>query len=209
MNILVHCTKKKASIGHSTFGYLSPCSAQGKIDFDNALKHTANTLCSSLDTFDSLFCYSDDTPPFLVESSPPKCLGVPVQPHYPKHASQEMFKAGLTQSSQLLHLFSQPDRSDDPDLPPQDTFTLDPFLEEYHEKLCEELRLDSEEYSHVDPAVFAEFDTLLRTYPHAFPLPGAPLRHIHGTEHHINTGTAPPSYKPPYRMSPPELQDAA
>ena len=47
INILVHCTKKKASIGHPTFGYLSPCSAQSKTDFDDALMHTADTLCSS------------------------------------------------------------------------------------------------------------------------------------------------------------------
>ena len=82
INILVHCPKKKASIGHSTFGYLSPCSAQSKTDFDEALMHTTDTLCSSLDTFDTLFYHSDDTPPSLVETSPPKSLGVPVQPHY-------------------------------------------------------------------------------------------------------------------------------
>ena len=144
MNILVHCTKKKASIGHSTFGYLSPCSAQSKTDFDDALMHTADTLCSSLDTFDSLFCHSDDTPPSLVETSQPKSLGVPVQPHYPKQASQEMFKASLTQSSQFLHPFGQPDGSGDRDLPPQCTFTLDPFSEEYHAKLRAELRPDSD-----------------------------------------------------------------
>ena len=182
-----HCTNKKTSIGHSTFGYLSPCSAESKTDFDDALKHTADTLCLSLDTFDSLFCHSDDTPPSLVESSPPKRLGVPVQPHYPKQANHEMFKAGLTQSSRLLHPFSQPDGSDDRDLPPQCTFTLDPFSEEYHEKLHEGLHLDCDEYSHVDSAVIA----LLRTYPHAFLLPSAPPRRIHGTEHHINTGNSP------------------
>ena len=144
MNILVHCTKKKAPIGHSTFGYPSPCSAQRKSDFDDALMHTADTLCSSLDTFDSLFCHSDDTPPSLVETSQPKSLGVPVQPHYPKQASQEMFKASLTQSSQFLHPFGQPDGSGDRDLPPQCTFTLVPFSEEYHAKLRAELRPDSD-----------------------------------------------------------------
>ena len=159
MNILVHCTKKKAYISHSTFGYLSACSAQSKTDFDNALMHTADTLCSSLDTFDSLFGHSDDTPPSLVETSPPKSRRVPVQSHYPKQASQEMFKAGLTESSRLLHSFSQPGGSDDRDLPPQCTFTLDPFSEECHAKLRAELRLDADEYSHVNPAVLAKFDT--------------------------------------------------
>ena len=163
MDILVHRTKKKAFIGHSTFGYLSPCSAQSKNDFDDALMHTADTLCSSLDTFDSLFCLSDLTPPSLIETSLPKSLGVPVQPHYPKQASQEMFKAGLTQSFCLLHPFSQPDGSDDRDLPPQCTFSLDPFSEEYQEKLRAELRLDSDEYSHVDPPVLAWCTT--KAYP--------------------------------------------
>ena len=50
-------------------------------------------------------------------------------------------------------------------------------------------------------AVLDQFDTLLRKWPNAFLLPGAPLRRIHGTEHHINTGNAPPCYKSPYRMS--------
>ena len=81
------------------------------------------------------------------------------------------------------------------------------FSEEYHQKLPKkEVRLDTDEYSHVHPAVLNQFDTLLREYPHAFLLPGATLRRIHGTEHHINTGNALPSYKPPYRMSPSELQ---
>ena len=191
MNVLVHCTEKNASIGHSTFGYPWPCSAQSKTDFDDALTHKADTLRSSLDTFDSLFCQSDDTPPSPVEMSLPKSLRVPVQPHCPKQASQEMLRVGLTQSSQLLHPCGQPDESDDRDLPPQSTFTLDPFSEEYHEKLRHQLRLDSDEYNHVDPAVLGEFDTLLRTHPLAFLLPGAPPRRIHGTEHHINTGNAP------------------
>ena len=98
-----------------------------------------------------------------------------------------MFKAGLTQSSRPLHPFSQPDGSDDRDLTPQCTFTPDPSPEEYHAKLRAELRIDCDEHSHVDPAVLAEFDTLFRTYPHAFLLPGEPLRRIHGSEHHNAT----------------------
>ena len=76
-----------------------------------------------------------------------------------------MLKVGLTQSSRLLHPFSQPDGSDDRDLPPQCTFPLDPFSEQYHEKLRDGPRLDSDEYSHVDPEILAEFDSSLRTYP--------------------------------------------
>ena len=119
-----------------------------------------------------------------------------------------MVKAGLVQSSRLLHPFNQPDDLDDRDLPPQSVVELDPFSDEYHQQLRKELRLDTTEYRHVNPAVLDQFDTLLRKYLHAFLLPGAPLRRIHGTEHHINTGDASPCYKPPYRMSLSELQAA-
>ena len=79
---------------------------------------------------------------------------------------------------------------------------------EFHQKLQKELRLDTDEYSHVHSAVFNQFDTLLRKYPHAFRLPGALLRRVRGTEHHINTGKASPCYRPTYRMSPSKLQAA-
>ena len=208
MNVLVQCTKKSAHVDHSTFGYLSPCTAQSKADFQDALHHTADILSSSLDAYDSLFCQSPvDASPLLKTPSPTRfSKRDPVQPHCPKQANQEMITAGLVQSSRLLHPFNQPDDMDDRDLPPTSVVELDPFSEEYHQKLRKELRLDTDEYSHVHPAVLNQFDTLLRKYPHAFLLPGAPLRRIHGTEHHINTENAPPCYKPPYRMSPSELQ---
>ncbi len=40
LHVLVHCIKKKVSIGQSCFVYLSLCSAQFKTDFDDALTHT-------------------------------------------------------------------------------------------------------------------------------------------------------------------------
>ena len=208
MNVLVQCTKKSACIANSTFGYLTPCTAQSKADFNDALHHTADILSSSLDAYDSLFCQSpaDATP--LPKIPPPNSFSqrAPAQPHCPKQANREMVKAGLVQSSRLLHPFNQPDDLDDRDLPPQSVVELDPFSDEYHQQLRKELRLDTTEYRHVNPAVLDQFDTLLRKYPHAFLLPGAPLRRIHGTEHHINTGDASPCYKPPYRMSLSELQ---
>ena len=117
-----------------------------------------------------------------------------------------MLKVGLAESSRLLQPFNQLDDCDDRDLPPQSPTELDPFSETYHQTLRKEFRLDSDEYSHVDPAVLDHFDTLLRKYPHAFLLPGAPRRCIHGTEPHIGTGNASTCYKPPYRMSPSKLQ---
>jgi len=86
MNILVHSTKKKVSIGHSTFGFLSPCSAQQKADFSDSLHHTADTICSSLNAFDSLFCQSSASTTLLPETSSTNSFTqrVPVQPHCPK-----------------------------------------------------------------------------------------------------------------------------
>lgn len=66
MNILVQCTKKQASISPSTYGYLSPCTTQHEVAFNDALQHTGDALCSSLTTFNSLFCQlSKDATPFL------------------------------------------------------------------------------------------------------------------------------------------------
>ena len=208
MNVLVQCTKKSAHVDHSTFGYLSPCTAQSKADFQDALHHTADILSSSLHAYDSLFCQSpvDASPLMKTPSFIRFSKRDPVQPHCPKQANQEIITTSLVQSSHLLHPFNQPADMDDRDLPPPSVVELDPFSEEYHQKLRKELRLDTDEYSHVHPAVLNQFDTLLQKYPHAFLLPGAPLRRIHGTEHHINTGNAPPCYKPPYRMLPSELQ---
>ena len=56
MDVLVHCTKKSTQVDHSTFGYLSSCTAQSKADFQYALHHTADILSSLLDAYDSHFC---------------------------------------------------------------------------------------------------------------------------------------------------------
>lgn len=108
MNVLVQCTKKSAHVDHSTFGYLSPCTAQSKADFQDALHHTDDILSSSLHAYDSLFCQSPvDASPLMKTSSPTWfSKRDPVQPHCPKQANREMITAGHIQSSPLLHPFN-------------------------------------------------------------------------------------------------------
>ena len=129
INVLVQCTKKSARIDHSTFGYLSPCTAQSKADFQDALHHTADILSSSLDASDSLFCQSPVDASPLTKTPSPSCFSKrdPVKPHFHKQANQEMITARLVQSSRLLHPFNQPDDMDDRDPPPPSVVELDPF----------------------------------------------------------------------------------
>lgn len=97
MNVLVQCPKKSAHVDHSTFGYLSPCTAQSKADFQDALHHTADILSSSLHAYDLLFCQSpvDASPLMKTPSSIRFSKRHPVQPHCPRQANQEMIRAGL------------------------------------------------------------------------------------------------------------------
>ena len=105
----------------------------------------------------------------------------------------------------ILQFISEQD-IDHPNLfPPSGDVYLDPYSEEYFQKLVEALDLDTYTYSHVSPAILTQFKTLLRKYPTAFYLPGAALHPIRGFHHNIQTGDAPPVYHIPYRKSPPEL----
>ena len=129
MNVLVQCTKKSARTDHSTFGYLSPCTAESKADFQDALHHTADILSSSIDACDSLFCQSPVDASPLTKTPSSSCFSKrdPVKPHFHKQANQEMITARLVQSSRLRHPFNQPDDMDDRDPPPPSVVELDPF----------------------------------------------------------------------------------
>ena len=116
---------------------------------------TADIISSSPDAYDSLFCQSPVDASLLMKTPSPIRFSKrdPVQPHCPKQANQEMLTAGLVQSSCLLHPFNHPDNMDDRDLPPLSVVELDPFSEEYHQKLRNELCLETDECSDVHPAV--------------------------------------------------------
>ena len=82
---------------------------------------------------------------------------------------------------------------------------LDPYSEEYHQKLIYALQPDSDQCHHVPPHILPGFKDLLRKYPIAFLLPSAQQGQIKAFEHTIDTGEASPLYHPPYRKSPVEL----
>ena len=78
---------------------------------------------------------------------------------------------------------------------------LNPYSQEYFQKLVEALALDTSTYSHVSPEILIQFNALLRKYPTAFYLPGAALHPVTGFHYNIHTGDAPPVYHIPYRKS--------
>lgn len=66
--ILVQYTKKQAFISPSTDGYLSPCTTQNEVYFNDTLKYTSDALFTSLTSFDSLFCQSSEYATPLVKT---------------------------------------------------------------------------------------------------------------------------------------------
>ena len=78
---------------------------------------------------------------------------------------------------------------------------MDPYSDEYFDKLVAALELDSLMYANIDPEVIVKFKEILRKYPEAFHLPGT----IKGFYHNIDTGDSLPVYQLPYRKSPAEL----
>lgn len=186
-NVLVQCNKKSAvvhSTPGSTYGYISPRTDANTSELEQAAQTTANELSQTLNTW-------FENPTFSA-------------------TNVSTTQAPLVDNSSILSSFKQPEEPSEDDLPPQAQpgEILEPFSQEFHERLRKELHLDSSDYAHVDAHTLSQFDDLLKQYHHAFLLPGSPLQRIQvpGVEHHINTGNATPTYKPPYRMSPIELQ---
>ena len=146
MNVLVQCNKKKAKISNSTtFGNISASSDENKANFDAAFEFTAETLCASLDLSDPLLCQNISNLAGDIMFQPANdSSGKPAtKTHLPSAATREMADVGLVQHFSTLSPFSQQGDPDDRDLPPQSDHLLDPFSEEYHQKLRHELRLDT------------------------------------------------------------------
>ena len=80
-----------------------------------------------------------------------------------------------------------------------DPIHLDPKSDEYFEKVCTALELDSPLYSHLDPKLREEFKALLRKHSEIFYFPGSPLGTVKGFYHNIDIGTSHPMHKLPYR----------
>ena len=117
-----------------------------------------------------------------------------------------MDKAFGTQSLNtfLEHKFITGLIDDDRDVPPLGDTKLDPYSEEYKDKVLAELRLnDNHELSDEQRTQLTD---LIRRYAHVFMLPGAPFKGVDHTFHEIDTGDSQPQYTPPYPKSPAQLQ---
>ena len=103
-------------------------------------------------------------------------------------------KTGL-HSSLLSPLLDDHDADHLRALPSTDPVYLNPYSEEYYEKLVNTLDLVSLKYSNVSEDVMSNFKNLLRRYPEAFHIPGSPLSIIKGFYHNVDNGESPPVYK--------------
>ena len=136
---------------------------------------------------------------------PARASSHPSSPSWQLHAqTTEMARAGLD-SSILSPFLPEPDLDHPDALPTTGGVYLDPYANEYFDKLVAALELDSPIYANIDSEVIVKFKEILRNYPEAFHLPGTPLGTIKGFYHNIETGDSPPVYQLPYMKSPAEL----
>ena len=114
----------------------------------------------------------------------------------------ELKNAGL--DSSVLSPFLERDSENPPNMfVPMVPTPLDPYSKQYHQKLTDALKLDSDQYCHVPPHILPGSKDLLKKYPIAFLLPQ--LGQIKEFEHKIDTGEASPLYHQICRKSPAEL----
>ena len=112
---------------------------------------------------------------------------------FPDDANKEMDKAFANQSLNtfLEHKFITGLIDDDRDVPPLGDTKLDPYSEEYKDKVLAELRLnDNHELSDEQRTQLTD---LIRIYGHVFMLPGAPFKGVDHTFHEIDMGDSQPS----------------
>ena len=136
---------------------------------------------------------------------PTRACSHPSSSSWQLHAqTAEMARAGLD-SSILSPFLPEPDLDHPEALPTTGGVYLDPYSNEYFDKLIAALELDSPVYANIDSGVIAKFKEILRKYAEAFHLPGTPLGTIKGFYHNIDTGDPSPVYQLPYKKSPAAL----
>ena len=136
---------------------------------------------------------------------PTRAFSHPSSPSWQVHAqTAKMVWAGLD-SSILSPFLPEPDLDHPEALPLTEGVYLDPYSDEYFDKLVAALELDSPMYTNIDSKVIVKFKEILRKYPEPFHLPGTPSGTIKGFYHNTYTGDSPPAYQLPYRKSPAEL----
>ena len=110
-----------------------------------------------------------------------------------------------SQTSDILSPFVDLDLECEHSFPPTQDTNLDMSSPDYLPLLFQTLELDTPAYAHVPGNIMRDFKHVIAKYPEAFYLPNAPLSTVHGFQHNIHTGDAPPVYRLPYRKSPAEL----
>ena len=198
--VLIRSTKIHPILPHNVnVGIIRPQTSDNEATISDAAKTTASQLA---DTWHAYACSTQSTP--VCAPSQVQRTGTSLRSWKVCDQLAEMDQSGLD-SSILFPFLLEPD-TDTPNIfLPSDDVHLDPYSEEYFQKLVEALDLDTSTYSYVSPEILIQFKVLLRKYPAAFYFPGALLHPIKGFHHDIHTGDAPPVYRMPYRKSPPEL----
>ena len=225
--VVIQSTKDKVSLPfNANLDFIQPKTPENEQVFHDAANQTADQLTStwlyfaeSVTTNDSCFSsqqeHCDDSCFYSMEvgSNQDSLYGSPARAssHHSSlswqlHAqTAEMARAGLD-SSILSPFLPEPDLDHPEALPPTGQVYLDPYSDEYFDKLVAALELDSPMYANIDSEVIAKFKEILRKYPEAFHLPRTPLGTINILFYHnIDTGDSPPVYQLPYRKSPAEL----
>ena len=105
----------------------------------------------------------------------------------------------------IVPFLPEPDLDHPEAITPTGRVYLDPYSDEYFDKLAAALELDSPMYANIDSEVIVKFKEILRKYLEAFHLPGTPLGTIKGFYHNIDTRDSPPVYQLPYKKNPAEL----
>ena len=181
---MIRSTKKRVSLPfNAKIGLVRAQTSEDEQVFIDAANHTTDQLANSWLQFAQLalvndFCFpsqqehSNDYCRFHSRKDSPNQNTRASHPHSPPswqlHAqTAEMAKAGL--DSYLLQPFLSEPELDHPDaLPPTDGEYLDPYSEEYFDKLVNALKLDGALYAKVDLNIMDQFEALLCKYPEAF-----------------------------------------
>ena len=194
--VVIRSTKDKVSLPfNANLGCIQPQTPENEQVFHDAANHTADQLAStwlyfadSVTINDSCFssqqehcndsCFysgevgSNQNPLYGL---PTRASSHPSSPSWQLHAqTAEMARAGLDLFI-LSPFLPEPDLDHPKALPPTGGVYLDPYSDEYFDKLVAALELDSPMYANIDSEVIVKFKEILRKYPEAFHLPGTPL----------------------------------
>ena len=187
--VVIRSTKDKVSLPfNANLGFIQPQSPENEQVFHDAVDHRADQLASTWLYFaefvtinDSCFssqqehcndsCFysgelgSNQDPLYGL---PTRASSHPSSPSWQLHArTAKMAQAGLD-SSILSPILPEPDLEHPEALPHTGRVYLDPYSDEYFDKLVAALELESPMYVNIDSEVIVKFKEILRKCPEAF-----------------------------------------